>query len=308
MLKKIWQSRWTKGLLALVLVIGLSFWPAHDGWARSGGRMGGGSFRAPRYSAPRTVSPRSGPAPVYGGGGFGFPLLMPFFWGGGGGGLLTLFLLLGVGSFLFRNWQGGALNSEEGSPNPQVQVSEIKVGLLASARQLQKEIDRLALEADTTTPEGLSRLLQDVSLSLTRHDDYWVYGQADSRSLNLSQAESFFYQQSMLERSKFSQETLSNVSAQLTQGSPTNLAKSDDLALADVGEYLVVTLLVAHQAGSGTLPVVDSAAALRRCLMQVGSTSADRLVAVEVLWTPQMEGDSLTSEQLLTEYPQLRRL
>ncbi|MEN9223181.1 MAG: DUF1517 domain-containing protein, partial [Thermostichus sp. BF3_bins_97] len=35
---------------------------------------------------------------------------------------------------------------------------------------------------------------------------------------------------------------------------------------------------------------------------------AERVVAIEVLWTPQLEGDTLSADALLTEYPELRLL
>jgi uncharacterized membrane protein len=243
----------------------------------------------------------------------GFPFLLPFFWGGGGGGLLTLFLILGVGSFVVRSLRSA---SESGafsptgygsSAAPAVQVTEVKVGLLASARQLQEEIEALAQAVDTDSPTGWSQLLQDVTLSLVRHQDYWVYGQASESKMPLSQAEQFFYQQSLQERSKFSVETFSKSGQPIAQ-LPQQSNSAAGSKLQDLGEYLVVTLLVASYGSSSTLPVVDSAAVLRRCLMQLGSISADRIVAVEVLWTPQLPGDTLTAEELLTEYPQLQRL
>ncbi len=309
-MRALWQSRWFKGLLAVLLAVVLCLAPMNDAWARSGGRVGGGSFRAPR-SLPRQSAPRS--APVYPGGGFGFPFLLPFFWGGGGG-FLTLFLVLGVGSFLLRNLQASRESSggydDRGfyqQSNQKVQLTEIKLGLLASARGLQREIDALAMEADTNSPEGLRELLQNLTLTLTRHQDYWVYGQVDTRSTALSEAEQAFYQLSLKERSKFSAETLSNVGQKRIQTSDTQTSSETD-ALHDLGEYIVVTLLVASYRDSSTLPVANSVSALRQGLMQLGSIAADQIVAVEVLWTPQQEGDVLSADDLLIEYPQLRRL
>lgn len=290
------KSRWFQSVIAVALAIVLALFPVTDAWARSGGRMGGGSFRrsVPSYSAPRSSITRVAP-PMYGGG-WGFPLLIPFF--GGGGGLLTLMLVLGVGSFLIRNLRPS--ENAEGLGSSKVQLREVKIGLLATARGLQKEMDRLAMEADTDSPQGLAALLQNVTLSLVRHEDYWVYAQAHHRTLSREEAEQAFYQESLQERSKFSVETLSRINGSVQQKT---------VPLADeAGEYLVVTLLVAADVMSGTLPVVDSASGLRRSLLELGSTSADRLVAVEILWTPQQEGDTLTAEQLLLEYPQMRRL
>jgi uncharacterized membrane protein len=119
----------------------------------------------------------------------------------------------------------------------------VKVGLLASARQLQKDMNALALEADTQSPEGLSQLLQEVTLGLMRYSDYWAYGHAQAEKLPLSRAESLFYQASLQERSKFSAETLSNRNNQIQQV-PQAVLKRAAAGIPDVGEYLVVTLLV----------------------------------------------------------------
>lgn len=305
-MKKLWQSRWFRPIVAFVLAVMMFLVPAGDAWARSGGRIGGGSFRSMPRSMPRS-GPRYVPAPYspgYGGG-FGFPLVFPFFFGGGGG-LFTLLLVLGVGSFLIRTVRG-ATQDEGGQisgSRRNVRLYEIRVGLLANARSLQKEIDRLAMEANTDTPEGLSRLLQDVCLSLVRHQDFWVYGQSSAEVLSLPQAEQVFYQRSLQERSNFSVETLSKIGSQsLQQTKGSQLSPQDS-----PGEYIVVTLLVASEAGGATLPVADSASALRQGLTQLASTSAEKLVAMEVLWTPQQEGDILTTDEMLAEYPQLRLL
>ncbi len=71
------------------------------------------------------------------------------------------------------------------------------------------------------------------------------------------------------------------------------------------GEYIVVTLLVAAQ-GKLDLPLVNSDQDLRQAISQLGSVSSDRLLAMEVLWTPQAEGDTLSAEDMLVEYPDLK--
>ncbi|MEN9240396.1 MAG: DUF1517 domain-containing protein [Thermostichales cyanobacterium SZTDM-1c_bins_54] len=296
-----WQA-WWRPLLTLLLVVVLVVAPAGDVWARSGGRMGGGSFRVP--SAPRITRslPSQGPTTYYYGGGYGgwgMPLLFPFFVGGGGG-LLPLLFLLGAGAVVFRYVRSRPWS--EDTETETAQVTEIQIALLASARTLQNHLEQLAQSVDTSSPTGLSHLLQEVSLSLLRHQDYWVYGAAQSRTLPLSQAEQFFYQRSLQERSNFTQETLTRVGSQPLRRHPEALTTN-----SNPGEYVVLTLLVASTAKLDTLSVVD-AASLRQTLMQWGSLPADELLAVEVLWTPQVAGDVLTDADLLVTYPQLRRL
>jgi uncharacterized membrane protein len=40
-------------------------------------------------------------------------------------------------------------------------------------------------------------------------------------------------------------------------------------------------------------------------LSKLGAVSSDRLLAVEVLWTPQATGETLSSDEMIAEYPEL---
>ncbi|GAB4211517.1 MAG: DUF1517 domain-containing protein [Synechococcales cyanobacterium] len=298
--------KWVRrSIVALVLVAMVTLLPASDVWARSGGRMGGGSFRAPSYSAPRVTRSLPSQSSYYYsggyGGGWGMPLLFPFFVGGGGG-LLPLLFLVGAGAAALRYLRARPWQEDGTDSTTTAHVTEIQIGMLASARGLQTHLDQLAHSADTSTPSGLSQLLQDVTLSLLRHQDYWAYGAAQTRGLPVAQAEQFFYQRSLQERSRFSEETLTRLGSQVVQHRAQVAANSDDM-----GQYVLVTLLVACQQKLDTLSVVD-AASLRQTLMQWGSLPADQLLAMEVLWTPQASGDVLSDDQLLVDYPHLRRL
>jgi uncharacterized membrane protein len=70
-------------------------------------------------------------------------------------------------------------------------------------------------------------------------------------------------------------------------------------------EYIIVTILVGTE-GKLELPTINSSDDLRQALRQIGGISSDRLLAVEILWTPQAEGDTLTSDDLMAEYPDLK--
>jgi uncharacterized membrane protein len=71
------------------------------------------------------------------------------------------------------------------------------------------------------------------------------------------------------------------------------------------GEYIIVTILVGAE-GNLQLPKINSTDDLRQALRQIGGIGSDRLLAVEILWAPQAEGDTLTSDDLLAEYPNLK--
>ncbi len=311
---------WFKALVAIALVLGITFSHAGDALAAraGGGRMGGGSFRAPArsyspprsYSAPRTYAP--GGYGYGGGGGIGFPFIFPFLGlGGGFGGLFSILIVIGVANFLvqsFRNARGESDGSLGMVENPTISVARVQVGLLADARELQADLNKLALKADTGSTAGLANVLQETTLALLRHPEYWAYAGSSLKQTKLAAAETEFNRLVLTERSKFSRETLSNVGSQIKQAAGSALTpaqKSGDLATQDPGEYLVVTLLVGTS-GALNLPDIKTSGNLRTALQQLGGVAGDRLLALEVLWTPQAEGDVLTSEDLLVEYSSLR--
>lgn len=271
--------------------------------ARSGGRIGGGSFRSPTRSTPSGGGYNS-PSSGYGGGGIGFPFLIPFF-GFGGGSLFTMLIIFGVIGFLIRAFQNVGFSGGEQSSNTLVSVGQVQVGLLATARGLQQELDNLALTADTSSPEGRAMICQEACLALLRHPEYWIYATAESTQASLEVAEAAFNQLSLRERSKFTEETLSNFDNRLLNSSSStsngNLIKSNQ----ETGEYIVVTIIVGVT-GKLNLPAMNDSDSLRQALQIMGGISGDRLLSIEVLWTPQAAGDTLSSEDILANYPDLR--
>lgn len=298
-----------KPALALGLSLFLLFGHSSAAWAaRSGGRIGGGSFRAPSrsYSTP-SRSYNSGSS--YGGG-IGFPFLLPFFGFGGFGSLLGLLVVIAIANLLINAMRGGGIRANGEAfetDNPSVRITQLQVGLLASAKALKTELDELAATADTGTPTGRTSVLQEASLALLRHPEYWVYGTTQTQNSPLSLAEAQFNQLSLRERSKFTVETLSNVNSQLRQAEQQRLtgqATADGLPPVN-DDYILVTILVATL-GQLSMPTINDASDLRQALQQLGGLGAEQLLAVEVLWTPQAEGDTLSRDDLLAEYPSLK--
>jgi uncharacterized membrane protein len=310
------KSFW-RFISAIALVFVLVFANTGDALAaRTGGRIGGGSFRAPSrsYSAPRGgYSSPGGYGYGYGGGGFGFPFLLPFFgFGGGFGGLFSILIFIAIANFLIRSFRSVA-GSEDTQilsyNNPQVSVGQVQVGLLANARSLQTELNQIALTADTNTASGRATVLQEATLALLRHPEYWIYGATESQQAALSSAEAKFNQLALAERSKFTEETLSNVNSQLRNVLKESLLEENDKLVAQTsqesGEYIMVTVVVGVD-GKLELPKINDSEDLRRALQQIGSIGSDRLLAVEVLWTPQAEGDTLSKDDILAQYPNVK--
>ena len=311
-----------KPLLVCCLVFTLVLGHADNALAaRSGGRIGGGSFRAPSrtYVQPRST-PRGGGmygGGYYPGGGFGFPFLLPFFgFGGGFGGLFSILIFIAIANFVVQSvrnigGEGAIADGTVASPNPKVSVAKLQVGLLAEAKSLQADLNRMAQTANTGSSAGLAQVLQEATLSLLRHPEYWIYGNASSTQIRLNSAETEFNRMALIERSKFSGETVSNVNSQLKQADQAKLSSTGELTTIDLdsepGEYIVATILVASTSKLA-MPPISSDQDLRRAISQIGSVGSEDLVAVEILWSPQAEGVTMSSEELVAEYPDLKRL
>lgn len=294
-------------LLLPLVIVGLCLFQAQPADAARGGRMGGGSFRAP--SMPRSGGSYRGGSygGGYRGGGMGFPFLIPIF-GFGGGGLFGLLILMAIAGVLVNAVRGGggapAIGGAAAAPAMprNVNMIQVQVGLLASAKSLQDDMRSLASSSDTSSSAGLQRLLQETTLALLRQPDLWVYANAESGIVPFSSAESTFNRLSMTERSKLDAELTSNVGGQRTTDTSNSSGDADA-----TNEFIVVTLLVASTA-SAKLAGADTSEDLRQTLRILGSTASSELMALEVIWQPEGRGDVLSANDLVTAYPNLQHL
>ena len=306
--------RLLSGLMVPALVLTLLLALPQASQAASGGRIGGGSFRsAPMPRSYGGGGYRGGGYQRGYGGGFGFPFVVPFFFGGGGlFGFLILMAVVGLlvnavrggggggGASLPAGMRGGSIDRAQ-SDGP-VSIAQLQVGLLASARELQRDLRELAGSADTSTSSGLQRVLQDSTLALLRQPDLWVYANAEVGQVPFQAAESTFNRLSMTERSKLRSEVTSNVSGTVSANTGSQAGDADA-----VSDYIAVTLLVASRTRL-TLKPVNGSEELRETLRILGSVPSSQLLALEVIWQPDGAGDVLSADELITAYPQLKHL
>lgn len=131
--------------------------------------------------------------------------------------------------------------------------------------------------------------------------DYIAYGNASTSTIRGEDAaEREFNALSLSERSKFESETLSNVGGVMKNKSLKAARSSGE----GTNELLVVSILVAAE-GNGSLPAINSLADVKAALTRLGGLGAGQLMAVEVLWTPQAEGDYFTRDDIALDYPNL---
>ncbi|KAI3853622.1 hypothetical protein MKW98_025139 [Papaver atlanticum] len=196
-------------------------------------------------------------------------------------------------------------SSSSSSPsysNSSSSSSPTYVALLGATRSLQKDLDKIAEVADTSTPSGLSYILQESTVALLRHLAYCF---SSYSSVDLMQdkvdGEKLFNKLTIDERAKFDEETLVNVDNIKKQSTPSK--KPNGLS----SDYLVMTILVAAMGGY-RLGVINNSDDLQRALTKLGSIPTSKILAVEVMWTPQEENDTLTEREMLEDYPRLRPL
>ena len=298
--------------------------------ARSGGRMGGGSvrassmssYRAPSrslgssgssfssYSAPSVATSAgvtSVGAPLRTSGfflapTFGYGFGMPMFFGGGFFNLMLVVMLISFLTNAMQNLTGGGFGDGMVAGGDSISVVKIQVGLIGSARALQKDLERIADRADTSSPDGLHYVLEETVLALLRNPEYCVYGYATSKVCRgPEQAEETFNDYSIDERGKFEKETLVNVNSR------KRTASAGSVAGQDTNDYILVTIIAACDGGV-KMPEITGAPDIKTALKRLGAVRVEALQAVEVLWTPQEDGDTLTATEMLRDYPLLVNL
>ncbi|KAB2039906.1 hypothetical protein ES319_D02G043200v1 [Gossypium barbadense] len=176
------------------------------------------------------------------------------------------------------------------------------VGLSAKARSLQKELTEIASTTDTSTAKGWNIILEETVSSLLHHPHCYLHGYSSvTHHWTVGSAEQQFQRLSKEERLKFDVETLVNVNNIKRQRAVVPNGDKGDK------DRIVVTVLVAAQ-GAHKLPTINTTDNVKEALQYLADISSSKIKGVEVLWSPQDETDSLSVEELLENYPQMRRI
>jgi uncharacterized membrane protein len=216
--------------------------------------------------------------------------------------LVAILIVGGIGWFIFYLIkQGSQSSSNSGAAkdlnNETVTVTKLQVALLAQARELQSRLSEISLEVDTNTPEGLHWLMQETVVALLRTPENWTHALSSSQAVKTEAAEKIFNQISVAERSKFSAETLVNVRGVNRKQKPITIDPEKEPAA-----YIVVTLIVGTEHDKPLFGQIRSQADLQAALEAIAAIPPSHLLVFELLWSPQAETDSLTYDELLTEY------
>ncbi|XP_050215511.1 uncharacterized protein LOC126666705 isoform X2 [Mercurialis annua] len=206
----------------------------------------------------------------------------------GGSSILTAVVLIVFAFVAFFMFYFGAKNKESS-------LIMVQVGLTGKANSLQKQLNEIAKTADTSSSKGWNLILS----ALLQHRQHFISGYATVKyHAGIPSLENNFRQLLKEERQKIDIESLVNVNNIRRQKAV--ICKADKLDK----EYIVVTIFIAakNTYEASTIKSIDD---LKRVLQSL-EFSSEELLAVEVLWTPQDENDTLSEDELLEDYPLLR--
>jgi len=235
------------------------------------------------------------------GGGFGF------------GGIVGLLIIFGIVALVGKVLLGHLANARRDRSGQasagswggeRYAVVTCQLALIATARALQRELQHYAETATTNTVAGLATSLQEAVMALRRHRDYWRYGVVHVQRVDtIDAAERAFNQAISQERAKLSEELTVNIEGVRRQTPGQERPKS-----GEVGQYLVVTLIVATGYPEFTESRTPSVNDMEDTLQRMGTLLAADLLGLEVIWSPENPDDALTEDELLAEYAELSGL
>jgi uncharacterized membrane protein len=188
--------------------------------------------------------------------------------------------------------------------NDIVTVSQLQIAVSAGVSSIQSQLSNLSLKADTKTPEGLYQLLEVTVEQLLENCLYWTHLLGSSETFESREAaEEVFERLSLQERGKFSAETLSNVEGIITQ-------TDKPAVIQDGGEgaYVVITVLLGTAHDSPLFAPIDTIGGMKTALSQLRSLSSDYLLVLELLWSPQVQTDTLSVQDMATYYGNMKAI
>jgi uncharacterized membrane protein len=269
------------------------------------------SYSAPsyRYGSGTTILPV--PIPI--GGGYSYGYHRPYYYGSSGVGsfvglLALLAVVVGVVVVLYVVYRirRRVMMAQEEKRN-QVDVVNVQLGVQHGARAVQERLKAMAESADTSTDEGLARIVREVALELRRCSERIEYGALGKEpGLRLLHAETRFGLLAGNARTKYDREVVrrdSSGTRKQQKEVKTDGLRDEDGDIA-VHEFFVVTLIL----GLRGLTLPDNLMGhqeLDSLLTTLSQASADHVVAVEVIWSPASLSDAMSRQEMELRYPEL---
>jgi len=195
----------------------------------------------------------------------------------------------------------GKIFEEAGPLGKGITVGKVQVSLSTLDRSTSTSIfgilESRARNADNS-PEGLSKLTNEVCLALLRRSDEWTAACSDSQWFGQDdggKAESLFNDWSNIEAAKFEKEYIPAPGTDESSSGATNIVVSIVVEIqGDTTKFEGAGFSL-----SGTKEILSSIAA--NCLVDEGYC----LNAAEVFWTPSDRNEILSSTDLIVDFPEL---
>jgi len=182
-----------------------------------------------------------------------------------------------------------------------VDVSVLRVALDGRARKfVQTELARIAKVADPATDTGRVKLLREVTLMLRRLRDAWIYGGAVNEAEAAMDTEKPIFDHHVDDaRSRFMQETISNVDGVQSAADPSHYVPRSDQGAG----VILVSIIIAAKQELYTISQIGNGSDLSAALEAAATLNESSLVAVEIVWQPAEDADRLSSIELEAKYP-----
>ena len=220
-----------------------------------------------------------------------------------------------------KNSNGGnSANGVVSALGPGISVGSLTLSLDISDRDdtnnALARIGGIAKKANTRTRKGVQSMISDVALELLRQEA--SVSSACSSYAHLSSegaAERTYYQLSTVERSKFDRESINKfggkkgLEEEILEDAD-NIGRVSGEVPANKATSAVVTLIYQIEGDQTKIPTITSRSDLKNVLLRIAADAQTKecLLGAEVLWTPERRGDSMTEQEVVSLYPELRIL
>lgn len=179
------------------------------------------------------------------------------------------------------------------------------MALFGNIKKFQRAFDRLAGEYDADDEDALHGIMTEAAELIMRNTEFAGYASTAGKAYEyIEDCEAKFQAVSLEERTKYKEETLVNTDARQRRKAFSGRNVPDN----GMDEWMCVTLLAAIEGPSRLPHKLESTTDLRRAMSLYAGISPEDLLAFELIWTPQDEGDSYSRDELLTDYPALHIL
>jgi len=229
----------------------------------------------------------------------------------------TVFLLANLLNPIGDQWT--ERQSSNSALGPGTSVVQLSVALDVPDRDdgnsILNVLDRLSRTAETDSRVGIQVLTSQVALELLRRRSSIVSASSSTKHFSKNEkALREFENRSVKERSKFETETVSKFGgvdfAVFDHSSSKSLAGSVTQNEQDKATMAVVTMVLAIDGDSTKLNTINSASDVEQALNKIASDAkvSDCLLSAEILWTPEDRTETLRSEDVVADYPELRSI